>query len=170
MGRCPVCGKDNVGLLCTGCGFDGSCDFEQYPTLGALSTAPRALSALRKKQEQEWNDFLRCGVCGGRAFRFNRKKNTAVCMDCFAEISADQIFSKAFMTELLEKFAVDEKKKKGKTGAEDFPRGGNRHKIAAGTEYTLCLQEDGEIAAAGENPFERGLPDRGGKYISVVAG
>lgn len=31
--QCPVCGKENVTLLCGGCGFDGSRDYNKYPTL-----------------------------------------------------------------------------------------------------------------------------------------
>lgn len=36
MIKCPVCEKEASGLLCRNCGFDGSCDYVRYPTLGAI--------------------------------------------------------------------------------------------------------------------------------------
>ena len=43
---CPVCKTENETLLCKNCGFDGSCDFENYAT---LSMVPENLKAVDRK-------------------------------------------------------------------------------------------------------------------------
>lgn len=40
MWECPVCKSKNETRICTGCGFDGSCDFLQYPTLAMVKPRP----------------------------------------------------------------------------------------------------------------------------------
>ena len=38
MWKCPVCDKENnAEMVCPTCGYDRTCDYEQYPT--ALSPA-----------------------------------------------------------------------------------------------------------------------------------
>ncbi len=57
MVRCPVCDRENDSLQCVNCGFDGSCDYERYPTLIPLKGKPDAVSrrreALRKPEPKK---------------------------------------------------------------------------------------------------------------------
>ena len=47
MRKCPVCDTENANLKCRVCGFDGSCDYEQLPTLSRLSRKTDSLSRKR---------------------------------------------------------------------------------------------------------------------------
>ena len=47
--KCPVCDNVNTSLVCLRCGFDGSTNYEKYPTFGAVGKVP-SVSALR----QDW--------------------------------------------------------------------------------------------------------------------
>ena len=47
--KCPVCDNVNTSLVCLRCGFDGSTNYEKYPTFGAVGKVP-TVSALR----QDW--------------------------------------------------------------------------------------------------------------------
>ena len=41
MWKCPVCETEYGDVtVCPRCGFDGSCDYEQYPTAFAVTRAP----------------------------------------------------------------------------------------------------------------------------------
>lgn len=55
MWRCPVCDKENETMQCTDCGFDGSQDYESYPSLSrvapAVATVAQRRNILAKKQE-----------------------------------------------------------------------------------------------------------------------
>lgn len=52
MWVCPVCGNiEKSPTLCTGCGFDGSADREQYPTL--MLTSGGAASVRKQVQERK---------------------------------------------------------------------------------------------------------------------
>ena len=50
--KCPVCDKENQTMVCPQCGFDGSMDYEKYPTLGPVGKAP-SVSALRREWAQK---------------------------------------------------------------------------------------------------------------------
>ena len=50
MFTCPVCTNKSESLVCPECHFDGSMDFEHYPTLQKLKTSPEAISSLRAKR------------------------------------------------------------------------------------------------------------------------
>ena len=52
MWKCPVCEKENSMLLCESCGFDGSCDFERYPSLGRFAGTMDSVAS-RKAQVLE---------------------------------------------------------------------------------------------------------------------
>ena len=52
--QCPVCKELITHTVCPGCGYDLSCAYEQFPTLGLLgSDALPALSALQASREEE---------------------------------------------------------------------------------------------------------------------
>ena len=53
MWKCPVCDKENTAAtVCPTCGFDGSCDYEHYPTAFAVAGA-KSTRALRREWEQK---------------------------------------------------------------------------------------------------------------------
>ena len=53
MWKCPVCDKENTAATaCPRCGFDGSCDYEHYPTPFAVAGA-KSTRALRREWEQK---------------------------------------------------------------------------------------------------------------------
>ena len=68
MWKCPVCDKENTAAtVCPTCGFDGSCDYEHYPTAFAVAGA-KSTRALRREWEQKqgpgldqllWNWFVK---------------------------------------------------------------------------------------------------------------
>ena len=53
MWKCPVCDQENnAATVCPTCGFDGSCDYEHYPTSFAV-TGAKSTRALRREWEQK---------------------------------------------------------------------------------------------------------------------
>ena len=53
MWKCPVCETEYDALtVCPRCGFDGSCDYEHYPTVFAV-TGAKSTRALRREWEQK---------------------------------------------------------------------------------------------------------------------
>lgn len=56
MRRCPVCEEENNTLLCLHCGFDGSCDYESYPTLGTVPWQSRSRAGYHKALEKQETD------------------------------------------------------------------------------------------------------------------
>ena len=76
--RCPVCKEKNPSMLCSKCGFDGSCNYEEYPTFGRLVTEKRARSWHIGQQET----LLRCKKCGDTRFFVLLKDLTYGCISC----------------------------------------------------------------------------------------
>ena len=68
MWKCPVCETEYGDVtVCPRCGFDGSCDYEHYPTVFAVAGA-KSTRALRREWEQKqgpgldqllWNWFVK---------------------------------------------------------------------------------------------------------------
>ena len=53
MWKCPVCETEYGDVtVCPRCGFDGSCDYEEYPTVFAVAGA-KSTRALRREWEQK---------------------------------------------------------------------------------------------------------------------
>ena len=53
MWKCPVCETEYGDVtVCPKCGFDGSCDYERYPTAFMVRNA-RSTRALRREWEQK---------------------------------------------------------------------------------------------------------------------
>ena len=53
MSKCPVCEKENTGFQCQTCGFDGSRNYEQYPTFGKMVGTSESVSARRAALAQQ---------------------------------------------------------------------------------------------------------------------
>lgn len=82
MHQCPVCGKENTALQCAACGFDGSRDYEGYPTLAPLSPGIPSRGSAGKNLK----DMHRCEGCGGLLFYLNPAKGVCVCAGCSREV------------------------------------------------------------------------------------
>lgn len=53
MWKCPVCETEYGDVtVCPKCGFDGSCDYERYPTAFTVRNA-KSTRALRREREQK---------------------------------------------------------------------------------------------------------------------
>lgn len=81
MPICPVCKKESSSLLCPCCGFDGSCHYEQYPTLGIIehTTAVSQLAAARNKID---GTLFCCPDCSGNQFFLDIQNNRVICVNC----------------------------------------------------------------------------------------
>ena len=54
MWKCPVCDKENnAAMVCPACGYDRTCDYEQYPTAFAVTTAAPTHTLRRQWQEMQ---------------------------------------------------------------------------------------------------------------------
>lgn len=74
MWKCPVCEKENSMLLCENCGFDGSCDYEHYPTLGSVPWQSRSRAGHRNALDKQKNG-IQSGISdAGREAIENIKK------------------------------------------------------------------------------------------------
>ena len=82
MNKCPVCGKENTGFVCSDCGFDLSCDFERFPTLSMVKSGSLSCSKLKTIKEAKFKNVKRCEVCGGHSFYFDEKKYLFICTAC----------------------------------------------------------------------------------------
>ena len=54
MWKCPVCDQKNgADPVCPNCGYDRTCDYEQYPTAFAVTTATPTHTLRRQWQEKQ---------------------------------------------------------------------------------------------------------------------
>ena len=54
MWKCPVCDQENnAATVCPTCGYDRTCDYEQYPTAFAVTTATPTRTLRRAWQEKQ---------------------------------------------------------------------------------------------------------------------
>ena len=53
MWKCPVCDQENNATVCPRCGYDRTCDYEQYPTAFAVTAATPTHILRRQWQEMQ---------------------------------------------------------------------------------------------------------------------
>ena len=82
MEKCPICEKENTGLVCASCGFDSSRDYEAFPTLFLL---PEGLPS-RKAAQSHSPDLHCCESCGNQLFYLNSAKGVCICAKCGTEV------------------------------------------------------------------------------------
>lgn len=82
MWKCPVCETENTTLLCRSCGFDGSCDFERYPSLAPVPLQTKSVSAHQLLIQRPSTNYLPCTSCGNISFGFRRSDHIPVCLRC----------------------------------------------------------------------------------------
>lgn len=88
MWKCPVCKKDNNTMQCSGCGFDGSCDYEHYPTVNSLTGGAESIARRRSKYQQSRTDIQSCPQCGCRQFFLSGM--SPICAQCGYRFAQDQ--------------------------------------------------------------------------------
>ena len=80
MWKCPVCDQENnAATVCPRCGYDRTCDYEQYPTAFAVTTATPTHTLRRQWQEKQnpallelieaWYDAPQDSAAAERYFR-----------------------------------------------------------------------------------------------------
>ena len=80
MWKCPVCDQENnAATVCPRCGYDRTCDYEQYPTAFAVTTATPTHTLRRQWQEKQnpallelieaWYDAPQDSAAAERCFR-----------------------------------------------------------------------------------------------------
>lgn len=58
MTKCPVCEEEHTSHICPVCQFDGSCNYEIYPTLQALSAPVLAVCGRKEALARRQPDFV----------------------------------------------------------------------------------------------------------------
>ena len=53
MWKCPVCDKENTAAVCPACGYDRTCDYEQYPTAFTVKRATPTRTLRRQWREKQ---------------------------------------------------------------------------------------------------------------------
>ena len=80
MWKCPVCDQENnAATVCPRCGYDRTCDYEQYPTAFAVTTATPTRTLRREWREKQgpallelieaWYDAPQDSAAAERCFR-----------------------------------------------------------------------------------------------------
>ncbi len=83
MWKCPVCDQKNgADPVCPQCGYDRTCDYEQYPTAFAVTTA-KPTRALRREWEQKQGPGLMELVMRW----FDAPQDTAAAERCFRRLA-----------------------------------------------------------------------------------
>lgn len=84
--ECPVCEKEMDSWAC-GCGYDGSRDYEKFPTFGQIPEGIVSVSGQRDRR----NNLVRCEGCGGHTFVINKKMGSLACSGCGRALSAEEL-------------------------------------------------------------------------------
>ena len=91
MGNCPVCDKKCETLLCPECGFDGSGDYERFPTFARPARLPEAIGRRKALWLEGQKDLLLCEKCGGRRFTLSFSEKNFTCASCGASQPAGPV-------------------------------------------------------------------------------
>lgn len=160
--NCPICNRETDSLLCPGCGFDRSRDYEVFPTFAPLSGSRDARSRLR-------DGMLRCADCGCGEFRLLFSQGSLSCRRCghlLTSLELEPVLRALNCTPAPEPVPAPEPPAKPEAPINPFdfevydpskyvydpPRPPRRIiDIAAGAEHTVALYDDGTVQAIGRN-------------------
>lgn len=106
MWTCPVCNQSNDTLLCTGCGFDGSCDLEHYPTLAVPVQLPESIRQRKQLRQLENEKLLHCPQCGKDQFRFHLEDGVFLCAQCSHRLPLEQLPLSKFQPSVIKEEPV----------------------------------------------------------------
>lgn len=191
MWICPVCETSNDTLCCAGCGFDGSINCEEYPTLCIPDHIPETVSVLRERMESELKNLMHCPICRGHWFSLDLSSLNFVCRKCGHTLPAD-FLGKAQQEHLQQNkpanmhlqvidagdchtvrlfedgtAAAVGMNSAGQCDLEDWS---NIIAITAGGNHTVGLKVDGTVVAAGGNSYGQTEVERWKDIVSVSAG
>lgn len=148
MWNCPICKRPSQGMQCCDCGFDGSLDYERYPSLGNLSHGVKTTACLRVLWKEKQDNMTICPVCGGWRFYLSKTKTFAICTECGKKLAIQQPMA---LTEPEKKQQADEKFTcSSKTLASLLKQPGIEYTVV-GHGHSVTLHEDGTITATGNN-------------------
>lgn len=82
MPKCPVCEKETTGLLCRSCGFDGSRDYERYPSFGKIPEKTDSVRTRKAALAEKEKNTLRCPNCGGTSVSVDVESLQCTCSSC----------------------------------------------------------------------------------------
>lgn len=183
MSTCPVCGSRIPDFSCAVCGFDGSCNYEQYPTLSnavssesvcllrkkyreqnhspahaAATSSP--VSLLNKVQQKKSTGLLHCRNCGGRSFNLRLSDNALVCSSC----------KHAFHNHIPGQASGGEMRR-DTASAATIPATRNMpnpaHRIAAREGHTIYVCDDGTVDVLGT--MKAGLRNEIKTWRNIIA-
>lgn len=145
MYQCPVCGRASSTLLCSNCGFDGSCNYEAYPSLKALSAQIPSIRARKADLAEREKDLLRCPACGSTSLSVDRSLQ-CTCGSCRHRFSLQPPAKK---TERAGKAEAAEKKEPLK---QDPSRSKTVENYLAGLGVVEKIQQEQTAQAAQKPP------------------
>ena len=155
---CPVCKTENETLLCKNCGFDGSCDFENYATLSMVPENLKAVSSLKYERQKMLETYSLCPNCGGYTFYLNKKDFTCVCANCNTPLKDTYFVNGLFKDNFIKNNKVSVTNKK------------EYRRISAGLNHTVVVLRNRRAAAVGDNEDGQCNVDSWEDIISVSAG
>ena len=83
MWKCPVCDKENTAAtVCPRCGYDRTCDYEQYPTAFAVTTATPTHTLRRAWQAKQGPGLMELVMRW-----FDAPQDTAAAERCFRRLA-----------------------------------------------------------------------------------
>lgn len=146
MWNCPICKRPGQGLQCRECGFDGSLDYENYPSLGKLPRPVKSIVYLQNAWKAKRDDLTACPDCGSWQFYLSKTKSFVVCAECGKKLV---IQPPSTVTELARK--TDEK-----NGSVDQGTGAAKKQpiigyTIVGERHAVTLHGDGTVTATGDN-------------------
>ncbi len=155
---CPVCKTENETLLCKNCGFDSSCDFENYATLSMVPDNLKAVSSLKYERQKMLETYSLCPNCGGYTFYLNKKDFTCVCANCNTPLKDTYFVNGLFKDNFIKNNNVSVSNKK------------EYRRISAGLNHTVVVLRNRRAAAVGDNEDGQCNVDSWEDIISVSAG
>ena len=130
MRKCLVCGKVNENYICTKCGFDGSRNYEAFPTFGPVNGD--SVSGRKAAYQARQSNLHRC-VCGSTQFNLDQTTLQPVCAQCGRKYQTQPIANPA-----------------ASQAAKPFKAPLATHKsIAGGHQHSIALKNDGTAMVMG---------------------
>ena len=154
MWKCPVCDhQQENSLLCTVCGFDGSQDVEQFPTLAPLTVPHDAVS----KIQSVWGHALSCPACQNRTFLIYLDRGLIQCTACQHQMALA----------LGNTPVAAEEEPVPETDPTPIPMGSP---VALGWYHTAVLQPDGTVRSVGYNHDDQCRTQDWTDVVALAAG
>lgn len=134
MNQCVVCGEKNHEVVCRVCGFDKSCYYEAFPTLGKIPQGIPSVQAQKVVYNRDKSNLLCCEKCGQTTFELLVDKAILRCTNCGIGVSLGRVNTIANSCS---------------NESDCLVPGHPRHYLSAGSVHTVILRRDGTVCVAG---------------------